>query len=99
MSHHDTIAELNAAVGVAGERWVALAKELGAVADELARLDGELSVALNRAGAPRLGPSARQLAADVLFAACRPLHPWTPYATQAGGQIAAERLTSPQETA
>jgi len=75
--------------------YVAMVKEVGAVAAELADLEAQRRAALNLAGQRDPRPPATSLAADVALGYLGALRPHIPFVTIESAERAAEELTGP----
>ncbi len=78
----------------AGERFVALCGELHEAAAELAALDARYNAAITAAELPRAGaPPARELATEVVLAACSPLRPFVAFVSEESARRSAAALS------
>ncbi len=76
----------------AGEDFAGAVDDLVPAAERLQAAETRCRVACNCAGIPAPNPPARELAADVLFAAMCALRPYVPFCPDESGRRAAEAL-------
>ena len=76
----------------AGEAFVALMDGATALAAEIAAADAEYRVAAHLEGVTNHRPPARELAAEVAYAALAPLRPYVRFVTAESGRRSAEAL-------
>jgi hypothetical protein len=89
----DRVVALRRDLRAAAERYVAIAADLGLIADELASLEAQVRAADHQAGifhGPQ--PSPSELAAEVLHGRLGALRPYVPFVTLESADRAAEAL-------
>lgn len=90
------IAALTDDYGNAAVRLIAAARELEGISADLAHADEALRIACYREGLRRApGPSARELAVEVIHGRCGALRPHLPFIGRESAERAEEQLLAP----